>query len=106
MGTERTRSIERRAARAKLHQRDRDTLVPCLACDGEGLFGKTASDGRYNLVECRWCFGSKMMDSRMIRNFVRYRRLVRACIDKGNAPTLVPDANPGLRGGSSGGSAA
>lgn len=107
MGTERTRSLERRAARAKLHQRNRETLVPCLGCEGEGMRGRTESDGHYRLVECPWCAGTKMMDARMLRNFIRYRRLVRACLDKGGAPTLVPpNASPGMRGGPTNGSAA
>ena len=74
MGTERTKSEQRRAARLRLGEGDRPTLLPCPSCDGQGKF-VWEDKGRYRGRDCKWCFASGTVDFYVMKLFTRWLRL-------------------------------
>ncbi len=69
-----TDSQRRLALRAKLPTKDRDTLLPCLACNGEGQH-LTEKNGSYRQSRCRWCQGIGAVGALMIAAWNRWQRI-------------------------------
>lgn len=43
--------------RLKLDLKERDTLLPCGACMGNGVVVEENANGRYKVKKCIWCNG-------------------------------------------------
>jgi len=54
VGTRRRESQSRLILRITKAIEDRDTLLPCPACEGEGLQLVESATG-YRKITCRWC---------------------------------------------------
>jgi hypothetical protein len=76
VGTRRTASDLRRAARLTLGANERPTLLPCPVCAGAGIVDTiTQSATRYGSKKCRWCVGSGVVDAIVMGLWVRWLRL-------------------------------
>ncbi len=74
MGTYRTDSERRRAARFRLDSDDRPTLFVCPSCDGKKKFSVEVGT-RYREWNCKWCFASGAVDYYVMKLFNRWLRL-------------------------------
>jgi len=71
MGKLRSDSERIRRARLKLNVDDRDTLLPCPACNGEGK-RLVETKGRYRQWSCSWCNGTGATGALMVKAFRRW----------------------------------
>jgi hypothetical protein len=91
MSTKQRESSQRAVTRARLPSAERETLLPCPACEGQGKHLLDGPDGRYSMKRCRWCNGAGFVDHTMFRVFARWLRIY-------NRNRLSPDS-PCRRGG-------
>jgi hypothetical protein len=64
----------RRKARTEQPADQRETLVPCPACGGDGKRIVDDDGSTYRIVGCPWCDGSGSTDSFMIKLFNEMNR--------------------------------
>jgi len=55
---------------------DRDTLVPCQACEGEGMRLLEYENGSYRRILCNWC-DRGYTDKETARMFDRWLRILK-----------------------------
>ena len=75
MGTKRKQSSSRSIKRFTLSISDRETLLPCPACDGQKQKLIEKSDGTYKMRRCIWCDGHGYVDHNMFRVYKRWLRI-------------------------------
>lgn len=83
MGNERKRSGEYTLGRLRHPVEDRETLLTCPACGGEGKLYKEHRVGQYRIVSCNWCEGAGAVSRRMEQVFRRWRHILAANIKAG-----------------------
>lgn len=71
MGSERRKSSDRLQLRLHIPSEDRPTLIPCPACEGEGLAGPQTTT-QYHMGRCKWCDGSGLVDRKIYGVFRRW----------------------------------
>lgn len=62
-------------ARQQRGVEDRETLLPCPACGGEGKKLVERAAGLYKTVKCRWCQMAGVVDKNTMAMFSRWLRL-------------------------------
>jgi DnaJ-class molecular chaperone len=62
-------------ARVRVPSTERETLLPCPACEGSGLKPLETEDGQYRVVKCRWCQGNAVVDKTVYLLFRRWIRI-------------------------------
>ena len=88
MESQTKRSSSRALARVFVPSTERETLIPCPACEGQGRHLQEGKQGMYKMRSCRWCDGKCFVDHAMHRLFKRwlrilnYNRLRNACPKK------------------------
>lgn len=75
MGTRRRESQSNLIVRITKAIDDRDTLLPCPACGGDGLQLVESATG-YRKITCSWC-DSGLTDRITVRMFERWLRIKR-----------------------------
>lgn len=76
MGSQTKRSSSRALARVFVPSTERETLIPCPACEGRGNNVTERGEGRYQMLRCRWCDGKCFVDHAMHRVFKRWLRIL------------------------------
>ena len=76
MGSQTRKSSSRALARVTMPSSERETLIPCPACEGQGKLLLETRDGRYKMRVCRWCDGKCFVDHAMHRVFKRWLRIM------------------------------
>jgi hypothetical protein len=64
----------RLARRAKTNPGERETLVPCLACEGNGQYSIKQDGTRYTVITCPWCDAKGYTDRFMMSMYRQYER--------------------------------
>ncbi len=77
MGTKRKESQIRRLVRLTKAFAERETLLPCPACDRSG-FKLVESAETYRRVSCNWC-EEGLTDIQTVSMFARWERISKAC---------------------------
>lgn len=74
MGKRKSDSSDRLRIRAARPVAERETLIPCPACDGSAVH--RYDDGwRYRVRVCRWCDGVGATNGEVYKMFRRWRRI-------------------------------
>lgn len=89
VGTRRRESDSRLIVRLTEALEKRDTLIPCLACDGAGTRIVEYPDGGYRQIGCKWCQHG-FTDKVTAAMFVRWRRIRKANKCGGLTPSRPP----------------
>ena len=74
MGSQKRRSSDRLQIRASMPPMERETLLPCPACGGDGK-QLTETVGTYRMAPCRWCDGKGAVEAKLIAMFRRWLRI-------------------------------
>lgn len=85
MGTQTRKASERAMQRLQVDIEDRETLLPCPACNGEYRHLVETPMGSYKTRTCRWC-NMGMVDKRITGLFTRWLRIYNANRAKGLCP--------------------
>lgn len=80
MGSNRRLSDHKLRVRLSRPEEERQTLLPCPACGGEGRLERPVANRatQYRMIDCTWCSMLGVVDARMIRLFRRWQRIRRA----------------------------
>ena len=57
------------------NEEERDTLVACHACDGEGTRTTERPDGTYRVMICLWCAGAGCVSKLTHAKYRRWNRI-------------------------------
>jgi hypothetical protein len=76
MGSQTRKSSGRSLARISIPSTERETLIPCPACEGQGKHLTESKNGRYKMRICRWCDGKCFVDHGMHAVFKRWLRIL------------------------------
>lgn len=82
MGTKRKESDSKLKLRLTQATKDRDTLVPCEACQASGYRLIERVDGTYRQVSCKWCDGGLATPMLAIM-FRRWQAILKHNLDAG-----------------------
>lgn len=76
MGKKRRESDHRLRLRLSKPRKDRETLLPCDACDGNGMrLLPTTQPYKYRRVRCAFCDGTGHVDRHMAAVYARWKSI-------------------------------
>lgn len=76
MGTKRRQSSDRALQRVSVPSQERETLLPCPACEGAGKRLTEKDDGTYSMLRCVWCESNGFVDHSMFKMYRRWQRIL------------------------------
>jgi DnaJ-class molecular chaperone len=77
VGNLRKSSSDRIRIRALQEVDDRETLLPCDACKGQGYSIHEKIDGCYVMKKCKWCQGLGAVVPEMLVAFRRWKNIMK-----------------------------